>query len=182
MKVTTTESPVPQKHEASLGGNTALAQSLEIERKWIIDTLPNVSGLHRVQITQGYLIIDKNGDEVRLRQKGDSLVQTVKKGSGSTRTEIETPLTQQQFDTLWPGTAGRRLEKTRFQVAHGSVTIELDVYGGALHGLIVAEVEFPTVEAAESFTPPDWFREEVTNNESFKNQSLAQYGKPWSSK
>jgi CYTH domain-containing protein len=46
----------------------------------------------------------------------------------------------------------------------------------------VAEVEFSSIEAAESFIPPEWFREEITHDKSFKNQSLARYGNPWSAK
>ena len=184
MKAATTPSPSQQTQEPALGvdANTAHVMNLEIELQWTLDALPNISGLQRVQINQGYLVIDKNGDEVRLRQKGDSLVQTVKKGSGLTRTEIETTLTQQQFDILWPATAGKRIEKTRFQIPHGDVMIEMDVYGGSLRGLIVAEVEFSSIEAAESFIPPEWFREEITHDKSFKNQSLARYGNPWSAK
>lgn len=184
MKAAATPSPSQQKQEVVLGSdaNATHLENVEIERKWVIDALPDITGLKRVQIIQGYLVIHPNGDEVRLRRKGDALIQSVKRGSGLARSEIETTLTQQQFDTLWPATEGRRIEKTRFQIPHGDVTIEMDVYSGSLLGLIVAEVEFPSVEAAESFVAPEWFREEITHNQSFKNQNLARYGNPWSAK
>jgi CYTH domain-containing protein len=58
------------------------------------------------------------------------------------------------------------------------VTIELDVFRGGLSGLCVAEVEFPSEEEAAAFSPPDWFGREVTDDERFKNKSLARHGRP----
>ena len=52
-------------------------------------------------------------------------------------------------------------------------TIELDIFHGALDGLIYAEVEFPTVEEAEQFTPPSWFLREVTKDGSYTNAALS---------
>jgi CYTH domain-containing protein len=51
--------------------------------------------------------------------------------------------------------------------------IELDVYGGELHGLIVAEVEFDDQMSAASFAAPYWFGREVTDDPEYKNQRLA---------
>lgn len=39
---------------------------------------------------------------------------------------------------------------------YAHLTIELDVFSGVYDGLILAEVEFPTVEEAEAFVPPEW--------------------------
>jgi adenylate cyclase len=46
---------------------------------------------------------------------------------------------------LWRLTVGRRLEKTRYRIPLGRLTIELDVFHGKLRGLIVAEVEFASM-------------------------------------
>ena len=54
----------------------------EIERKWLIDDPPVLSGSARVQIRQGYLAVSDDGLEVRLRQKDKRFFQTVKKGKG----------------------------------------------------------------------------------------------------
>ena len=80
---------------------------------------------------------------------------------------------------FWPLTEGRRLEKTRHVIPAGAdLTIELDVYSGALTGLLVAEVEFGSEEAAGTFEPPAWFGTEVTDDARFKNQQLASVGAP----
>jgi CYTH domain-containing protein len=75
-------------------------------------------------------------------------------------------------------TEGRRVEKMRYKIPMDGFIIELDIYCGALEGLMTAEVEFLTQSDADSFSPPSWFDKEVTQDESFKNQSLALNGLP----
>ena len=36
----------------------------------------------------------------------------------------------------------------------------------------MAEVEFPTEEAALAFTPPDWFGEDVTDDSRYHNSNM----------
>ena len=60
---------------------------------------------------------------------------------------------------------------------HRGATIEVDVYGGAHDGLVVAEIEFPSVAASESFAPPDWIGEEVTGDDRWSNRALASDGR-----
>ena len=76
--------------------------------------------------------------------------------------EVERQLDADEAEALWPHTAGRRLEKRRHRVPLGDVVAEVDVYGGALDGLLVVEVEFPSEAAAAAFVAPPWFGEEVT--------------------
>ena len=52
------------------------------------------------------------------------------------------------------------------------------MFSGALAGLCLVEVEFPSVEAAEAFTAPAWFGREVTGQPGWSNASLARYGRP----
>jgi adenylate cyclase len=115
---------------------------------------------------------------VRLRQIGEQCFQTVKSEGGLVRGEIEVELSKEQFETLWPATAGRRLEKTRYQVPWAGRTVEVDVYHGALDGLVVAEVEFPSASESVQFAPPPWFGSEVTEDDTYKNVHLALYGRP----
>ena len=140
------------------------------------------SGLERspaTRIEQGYIAIDGDGTEVRIRRRDGDTVLTVKGGSGRSRTEEEWGIDAERFARLWPLTEGRRLEKTRYVMAAGDgLDIEVDVYSGALTGLSVAEVEFGTDEAADAFEPPAWFGQEVTDDGRFKNQRLASEGAP----
>ena len=78
------------------------------------------------------------------------------------------------FETLWPLTDGRRIEKTRYELPHGDATIELDEFGGQLEGLLLAEVEFDSVEASERFDPPGWLGRDVTGDPAYSNRVLAE--------
>ena len=53
-------------------------------------------------------------------------------------------------------------------------TIELDIFEGDLAPLIIAEVEFPSIEEANSFTAPNWFGEDVTYDGHYHNSHLSQ--------
>ncbi len=152
---------------------------LEIERKFLVAEAPPGLGRYpHAAIRQGYLALDPDGTEVRIRQKGERFFQTIKRGAGLQRIEVEVLLTRAQFETLWPMTEGRRVEKVRYDIAYQDRVIELDVYGGALAGLLTAEVEFPSLEASTDFHPPPWLNQEITEDKRYKNKSLAVNGTP----
>ena len=151
----------------------------EIERKFIVtETPPGLAGYPHEAIRQGYLALDPDGTEVRIRQKGERFFQTLKRGGGLQRLEVEILLTRAQFETLWPLTEGRRVEKIRYDIAFEDHVIELDVYDGALTGLLTAEVEFASLEASAAFRPPPWLNREITEDKRYKNKNLAVKGMP----
>lgn len=148
----------------------------EIERKFLVDQLPEeIQSAKALPIEQGYLAIDPEGKEVRLRRIGDSCWLTVKSKGELIRKEFETKLSIEQFDQLWPATAGQRLQKTRFLLQRNSYTIEVDQYHQPLSGLIVAEVEFDSAKAAEQFKAESWMGQEVTHLNFMKNKNLLQF-------
>jgi adenylate cyclase len=152
--------------------------TLEIERKFLVDKMPVDFALGRgVEISQGYLAIGDDA-EVRLRRKGARCFLTVKEGSGLARSEYEIGLVLEQFECLWPATAGRRVSKTRYEVPVGAWTAELDMYSGELAGLMTVEVEFPSVAEASIFEPPEWFGRELTEDPRYANRRLAVDGRP----
>ncbi len=151
----------------------------EIERQWIVRELPPDLERHpRAELEQGYLAVDADGNEVRLRHKDDRYLITVKSGGDLVRTEREVEITALQFEGLWAATEGRRIHKDRYRVPHGDHVIEVDVYHGALEGLVSAEVEFASLEDSESFDPPPWCGREVTSVDAYKNKNLARFGLP----
>jgi CYTH domain-containing protein len=151
---------------------------MEIERKFLVERPPDLSGSSSTRIEQGYLTLVEHGAEVRVRRRDGELTLTVKGGSGRERTEVELPLTAQQFEELWPLTEGRRLVKVRHLVPVGELTAELDVYEGELDGLRIGEVEFESEAEADRFEPPDWLEREVTGDERYLNERLAVAGRP----
>jgi adenylate cyclase len=152
----------------------------ELERKFVLSGIPfELSGYAASEIRQGYLSIDPDGSEVRVRQRGPRHSLTVKRGAGIVRDEEELDLDDEAFGRLWPLTEGRRVEKTRYEIpASDGLLIELDVYAGQLEGLITAEVEFSSDAEAERFLAPDWLGREVTEDAAYKNRRLASDGLP----
>lgn len=152
---------------------------MEIERKFVLSKPPDgLDGARSDAIDQGYLAITDDGIEVRIRRIGDRTVLTVKQGAGERRLEEELDIPAATFEALWPLTEGRRVEKRRFLLEHDGRRVEVDVYAGALDGLIAAEIEFETDEASAAFEPPDWLEREVTGDASYSNQRLALDGRP----
>ena len=120
-----------------------------------------------------------DGTEVRVRRRVANAWLTVKSGGGRARVEEEIEIDGERFERLWPLTEGRRIEKTRYEIPVGDdLVIELDVYAGDLDGLVIAEVEFDSEEAAEAFAAPDWLGPDVTEDLRYKNQRLARDGAP----
>jgi adenylate cyclase len=151
---------------------------VEVERKWLVRDLPDLSGYRGKNVIQGYIAVSADGTEVRLRQTDEQFFQTVKSEGGLVRDEIEVELSKEQFETLWRATTGRRLEKTRYRLPWADKQVEIDVYQGALTGLVVAEVEFTSAGESARFAPPPWFGPEVTEDEHYKNVNLALHGRP----
>jgi CYTH domain-containing protein len=145
----------------------------EIERKWLVSELPDFSGCKSARIVQGYLAVAADATEVRLRKKGSRYFETVKRGTGLRRKEREVTITRKQFDSLWPATRGRRLEKVRYTLKWKTKKVELDMYEKHLNGLVVAEIEFKSRKEAAAFSPPEWLGKEVTRDKRYKNVNLA---------
>lgn len=146
----------------------------EIERKFLVRKLPDdLTSYPSADIAQGYLVSLDDGLQVRLRKSGEKYSLTYKRGAGNVREEREIELAAKQFDALWPATEGKRLAKTRYEIPFGERVIEIDVYHERHEGLVVAEVEFDTEDAAKNFRPPPWLGDDVTGNPRYSNQLLA---------
>jgi len=173
----------PPQHEPDV--------TTEIERKFVIDPAGleafvasgvELDNYPHKKIDQGYLATTDDC-AVRVRRKGDKHYLTYKGAPAdhaAERIELETELTEQQFDTMWPGTVGRRVEKTRYEIPSedGIHTIELDIFEGDNAGHILAEVEFASTAEADAFQPPSWFGVDVTADKGYGNASIAERGFP----
>jgi CYTH domain-containing protein len=153
--------------------------AVEIERKYVLPAAPpELEQVPGERIQQGYVAIDEDGVEVRVRRRGDKTILTIKSGPGEIRVEEEWSIDERRFEALWSLTEGRRLSKTRHLVALGDLTAEVDVYDDGLAGLITAEVEFPSLEESARFVAPEWLGREVTHDARYANQSLARHERP----
>lgn len=146
---------------------------MEIERKYLIRHLPeDLDSYPHDHISQAYVC---TSPVIRIRQKNEDYILTVKSEGLLAREEVEMPLSRESFSHLATKTDGIIIEKTRYKIpeSHGYL-IEFDVFHGAYEGFIMAEIEFPDIEAANSYKAPDWFGEDVTMDSRFHNSSLSQ--------
>jgi hypothetical protein len=74
------------------------------------------------------------------------------------------------------GLPGRRLRKRRYTVAHGGRSFSVDVFEGALAGLVMCEAEAESAEAIRALAFPSWARREVTADPFFSGGNLARIG------
>lgn len=144
---------------------------MEIERKFLVDINKFDYSLYpHKEYMQGYLC---TSPVVRARREGNDYVLTYKGGGKMVREEYNLPLTEEAFNHLITKADGRIIEKTRYFIPFKSYTIELDVFKGDLAPLIMAEVEFPSVEEALAFEKPDWFFEDVTDDPRYHNSNMS---------
>lgn len=150
---------------------------MEIERKFLIKELPaNLESYKQQRISQGYI---NTNPVVRIRRSNDDYYLTYKGKGHMVREEYNLPLNAESFEHMLPKIDGILIDKIRYLIPlDKQLTAELDIFQGTLAPLRLVEVEFETVEEANTFIPPSWFGEEVTTNRSYHNSSLSQHGLP----
>lgn len=146
--------------------------NLEIERKFLVKELPNDLSKYKCRIIeQGYL---NTHPVVRVRRDNDDYYLTYKGSGLISREEYNLPLNKESYENLVKKSDGNIITKKRYEIPDGNgYTIELDVFEGLFSGTILAEVEFPSLEEANSYVCPDWFGEDVTNNKEYHNSNMS---------
>ena len=155
----------------------------EIERKYLIE-YPDIKWLEsnpncqKVEIIQTYLKSNEN-DEVRVRQRGFNghyiYFKTIKrKVSDVKRVEIEKRLSQNEYLTLLmeADTSKRQIRKTRYCLTFEGQYFEIDVYP-FWNDKAITEIELSDENAEIVFPKQIKVIKEVTDDESYKNSSLA---------
>lgn len=145
---------------------------MEIERKFLIKKIPfELTGFKRRKIQQAYLCTEPT---VRVRRDNDDYYLTYKSKGFIVREEYNLPLTASSYAHLLAKADGIVITKTRYEIPEkDGLTIELDIFEGRYEGLILAEVEFDTENVALSYTPPEWFGEDVSERREYCNSYLA---------
>lgn len=154
-----------------LAQNTERKSVMEIERKFTVKQLPkNLADYSYHIIEQAYLNTDP---VIRVRRQDDDYYMTYKGEGLLAREEYNLPLNRPSYEHLKEKADGNLISKKRYLIPCDPYTIELDIFDAPFAPLIIAEVEFPSIEAANAFLPPDWFDEDVTNDPSYHNSNLS---------
>lgn len=159
---------------------------MEIERKFTVKALPDDYDSYPFHhIEQAYLNTDP---VVRVRKEDDRYYLTYKGKGMLARAEYNLELNEESYYHLRAKADGNVIAKKRYLIPLKNprfkeggakppkdyiLTIELDVFDAPFDPLILAEVEFGSREAAESFIPPEWFFEDVTYDAAYHNSNLS---------
>ena len=172
---------------------------LEIEKKFTVKSLPeDLTKYPYHEIEQGYLNVHP---AIRVRRQDDIYYMTYKSSAISEntdnigQTEYNMPLDEQSYEHLAQKADGNVIRKTRYLIPlnedayseaylsdnpeldklfkDGKMVIELDVFKAPFDGTIVAEVEFPSEEAAAAYKPAPWFDKDVTSDPKYRNSYMS---------
>jgi CYTH domain-containing protein len=149
-----------------------LTMPLEIERKFRITSdawRPLVTGSQAM--SQGYLANTDQAD-IRVRCAGARAFLTIKGHGDLVREEFEYEIPVAHGLHMLETLCERRvIHKTRHHIRIGDILWEVDEFGGAHQGLVLAEVELS--DADQVVDIPAWIGEEVTRDRRFRNSDLA---------
>ncbi|MDO4787687.1 MAG: CYTH domain-containing protein [Johnsonella sp.] len=152
-------------------------RNTEIERKYLVRELPeHLEKFPHQKYIQGYLNISP---VIRVRAEAGNYFLTYKSSGMLLREEYNLPLDQKSFEHLLQKCEGYIIKKTRYFIPldpSPGLVAELDLFEDELKDLILAEVEFSSKKEADSFTPPSWFGEEVSEKPQYYNSYLSKYG------
>lgn len=159
---------------------------MEIERKFLLKKLPEDLGRFAFHlIEQAYLCTEP---VLRIRRQDDAYYLTYKGSGLMSREEYNLPLTKEAYEHLLPKADGNVISKKRYLIplsqadinpeclsllGDRALTIELDEFAPPFAPLFLAEIEFPTEEAAKVFRMPDWFAEDVTADVRYHNSHMS---------
>jgi CYTH domain-containing protein len=150
----------------------------EIERKFLVrdDRWKSDAG-QGSRIRQAYILaMDGRNMRVRVRDNRKATLTIKAGGHGLTRDEFEFDVPVDEALPLFQLKLGNLIEKTRYKIKYARHVWEVDVYSGALAGLVVAEVEMKSEKERPEI--PDWIGPELTGNPAYSNQALALSGLP----
>ncbi|PWU05799.1 MAG: adenylate cyclase [Verrucomicrobia bacterium] len=146
---------------------------IEIERKFLVigEAWRNLVRSDGQAIRQGYVCRNPQR-AVRIRTYGKEGFLTIKTGRiGISRQEFEYSIPFEHAHELLERVCMHPLiEKKRFRIPWREFTIEVDEFCGENLGLVVAEVELPSVDTV--LEPPEWFGKEVSHDARYRNSQL----------
>ena len=169
---------------------------VEIERKFLVEDIPDdLSKYDRHRIEQGYLNVSP---AIRVRREDDKFYMTYKGLKDASRIgqeEYNLFLDEGSYLHLLDKADGNIIRKDRYiiplnedaydeafleqnadlsdKIRSGEIKIELDIFDEPYKGYVIAEVEFPSEEAAAAYRRASWFKEDVTGDYRYSNAYMS---------
>ena len=156
---------------------------IELERRWQVDSAarPALDDAPVTLIEDRYLA----GTRMRVRRmhRPDldetrwKLTKKYECAEPRSRPIVTTYLTQAEHAAL-SALPGHDLTKRRLHFEHAGRWWSLDLFCGALDGLVILECEAEDRHALDALVPPDWVLREVTDLPHWQGGALAAHGIP----
>ena len=139
---------------------------IELEKTYLAKEIPQgLKDCNSKEIIDIYIPKSNAHPKIRIRKNGDKYEMTkkesVNEGDSARQEEQTIILTETEFNEL-SKLEGKRVHKTRYYYNHNNRIAEIDVFQGALKGLIVVDFEFKTMEEKDSFEIPAFCLIDIT--------------------
>lgn len=147
------------------------SMAFEIEHKYlVVNDSYKAMATGKVAIRQGYL--NRNPDRtVRIRTMGRNGFLTVKsRNHGAKRLEFEFEIPFEEAEEILKLAEPGIVEKTRYIVPYEGLIWEVDEFHGSLNGVVVAEVELPSVDYR--YNLPPFIGKDITGDPKYYNSQL----------
>lgn len=151
--------------------------ALEIERRFLVkqEFLPEVTKNQMIQITQGYLSRPADSMVLRIRQsrRGYGQVESVLTMKRKVNVGINKEFELQIFSgaaELMEECGCNILNKVRYEIPIGGLKFEVDFFTGNFNGIVIAEVELPSLD--HKFKFPKFLGKEITEVKGLSNFNM----------
>lgn len=133
---------------------------MEIERKFLVKNLPDLSGIEPVYFERYYLSI-ANGIEERIQKTNDRYSYEKKTIVDElSRATEKKDITKEEFEKLKDGST-KVIIRNSYEL---SPNMSIKIYHGDYEGLIRAEIEFSSIEEANAYTSEAWMGKEISES------------------
>lgn len=132
----------------------------EIERKFLVAQMPDITGLPKISYERYFLFCDFQ-TEIRIQKKWDNyeFERKVKETELSAE-KLKFEITKNEFEELKKRSIWEILRDS--YIISSSPGISLKVYHWNLEWFQRIEVEFESENDSQNFTIPEWFGKEIT--------------------
>ena len=140
----------------------------EIKRKFLVNQIPDLSGIVKTE-HERYYLYRQNGIDLRIQRLNIKYeLERKVEVSNLARVGEKIVITKEEFEILKRFCDGKIIRDS-YQISKNTV---LRIYQGRFEGLIRVEVEFQGEDEAQSFNIPDWFGKEITETMLAKDSDL----------
>lgn len=133
---------------------------LEIERKFLIQKLPDLSQIKPIRYER-YFISDEDKNQIRVQKKGHKYeLETKQQINEQEYYKTKREITKTEFLEL-SAECNKSIIRLSYLISQ-SPNITIKKYCGPYEGLVRAEIEYDSIEQIGLYELPKWFGKEIT--------------------